>query len=92
MLIVIQSEAKDLEYIKVNDYVDVHEIFRTESSTTRLHYTTFRSEWQIKTIIVIQSGAKDLEYIKVNDYVDVHEILHYTTFRSEWQKNKKNND
>ena len=26
MLIVIQSEAKDLEYIKVNDYVDVHEI------------------------------------------------------------------
>ena len=35
MLIVIQSEAKDLEYIKVNDYVDVHEI---------LHYTTFRSE------------------------------------------------
>ena len=83
MLIVIQSEAKDLEYIKVNDYVDDHEI---------LHYTTFRSEWQIKTIIVIQSGAKDLEYIKVNDYVDVHEILHYTTFRSEWQKNKKNND
>ena len=43
-IIVIQSEAKDLEYIKVNDYVDVHEIFRTESSTTRLHYTTFRSE------------------------------------------------
>ena len=40
MLIVIQSGAKDLE----NTHVDVHEIFRTESSTTRLHYTTFRSE------------------------------------------------
>ena len=32
MLIVIQSEAKDLK----NTHVDVHEIFRTESSTTRL--------------------------------------------------------
>ena len=32
---VIQSVAKDLEYI----YVDAPEIFRTESSTTRLrHY------------------------------------------------------
>ncbi len=32
MLIVIQSGAKDLE----NTHVDDHEIFRTESSTTRL--------------------------------------------------------
>jgi len=36
MLIVIQSEAKDLENIHVDEYEDVHEIFRTESSTTRL--------------------------------------------------------
>ena len=35
MLIVIQSEAKDLENIHVDEYEDVHEI---------LHYTTFRSE------------------------------------------------
>ena len=34
--IVIQSEAKDLGNTMAGVNVDVHEIFRTESSTTRL--------------------------------------------------------
>ena len=59
--IVTQSEAKSLEYT----HEDVHEI---------LHYTTFRSGWQITTLLSLRAIAKSLEHI-AQPNVDAHEIL-----------------